>query len=253
MKWFLETKVHAESPRGASAQFGSIVHAVAEFIAKGELLPEDAHAYVDSVWRQIPFEAGWERTRERTEAGAAIDRFLTYHREHDGQLMGTEKYLNAEIELPNSGDTVVVSGFIDRIERDESGRLLPIDLKNSRKIPGPSEIPEHGQLGIYQLLIAEDPRAWESPENTAVPGGAALIQLRHDDAVGEGSPKVQIQEALDPADRESWIIGKLAQAANVVRSEAFHPRPCDACRYCSFKNICPTQDRSEDLIPGEGM
>jgi superfamily I DNA/RNA helicase/RecB family exonuclease len=253
MKWFLENKVHAESPRGASAQFGSIVHAVAEFIAKGELLPEDAQAYVDSVWRQVPFEAGWERTRERAEAGAAIDRFLTYHREHDGQLMGTEKYLNAEIELPNSDDTVVVSGFIDRIERDESGRLLPIDLKNSRKIPGPSEIPEHGQLGIYQLLIAEDPRAWESPDNPAVPGGAALIQLRHDGAVGDGSPKVQVQEALDPAEKESWIVGKLAQAANVVRSEAFHPRSCDACRYCSFKNICPTQDRSEDLIPGEGM
>lgn len=252
MKWFLENKVHAESPRGVSAQFGSIVHAVAEYIAKGELLPEAAQAYVDSVWRQVPFEAGWERTRERAEAGAAIDRFLAYHREHDAQLVGTEKYLKAEIELPDSADTVVVSGFIDRIERDDSGRLLPIDLKSSRKIPGPSEIPEHGQLGLYQLLIAHDPRAWEAPDTPAIPGGAALIQLRHDDVVGGGSPKVQVQAALDSADENSWILQKLAQAAGVVRNEAFNPHSGDACRYCTFKNICPTQDHSEDLIPGEG-
>lgn len=251
MKWFLENKVHAESPRGASAQFGSIVHAVAEFIAKGELHPEDAQAYVDSVWRQVPFEAGWERTRERAEAGAAIDRFLAYHREHHKELVGTEKYLKAEIELPDSEDSVVVSGFIDRIERDELGRLLPIDLKNSRKIPGQGEIPEHGQLGIYQLLIARDPRAWQSPEMPAVPGGAALVQLRHDDAVGDGSPKVQAQEPLDTADEDSWIVRKLVHATDIVRNEAFHPHSGNACQYCSFKNICPTKDHSEDLISGE--
>jgi superfamily I DNA/RNA helicase len=122
MKWFLDHEVHAETVRGGSTAFGSIVHAIADHVAKGDV-PEDIDAMdalVDHVWSTVEFEAPWKSGAERREARRSLERFLRYHLEGARELVETERYLQADVPVPLPDGTsveVTVRGFLDRIER----------------------------------------------------------------------------------------------------------------------------------------
>ena len=243
LKWFLEHDVHAEVPRGEATKFGSVIHAVADYVAKGEV-PDDldaADAFVDRVWRDLRFEAPWQSEAERAIAREAIARFLNYHLAASRTLIATEGEYTAVIEVPtpDGGSAVVqLRGFIDRVEQDSDGKYLPIDLKNMKKPPGEKEIPEHAQLGVYQLLLRE--AGYEV-------GGAALVQLRADEKGSAEFPKVQKQEAL-PEESPTWIELKLGDAAQILRDEAFDARENDLCQFCAYRTSCPTQKQGKQVL-----
>ena len=150
-------------------------------------------------------------------------------------------------------DRVALSGFVDRIERDDDGRLVAIDLKNMRSAVSGKQIPEHGQLGVYQLLLergaASDLSLSESLPDTPRPvGGAALVQLRLDAGRGSTEAKVQFQEPVRP-DEPTWVEQRLGAAAEVLRSHTVVATVGSACQYCSYATTCPAQPEGEQVIP----
>lgn len=244
LRWYLEHDAHAEVPRPPATKFGSVVHAIADYVAKGAI-PADLDAadpLVDRVWRELRFESVWQSQAERAEARAALARFLAYHVRADRELVDTEREYVAILEVPTpSGgvEAIRLRGFMDRVERDGTGRAVAIDLKNMRTPPPDSSVPEHGQLGVYQVLLRE---AGEEV------GGAALVQLRAAAAPGADDPKVQLQDAL-PAERPTWVELELGEAAELLRSERFPARPSRTCMYCQFQLVCPSQPRGEQVVP----
>ena len=250
LKWFLEHEVHAETPRPPATRFGSIVHAVADFVAKGEVAADlaDMDLEVDRVWSELRFEAAWQSEAERREAHAALSRFLTYHVRQDRDLVDTEASVTATVTVPIPGggdEEVHLRGYIDRVERDGQGRLVPIDLKNMRTAPPDRSIPDHGQLGVYQLLVREGGLASEPDASV---GGAALVQLRVGVAMSVDEPKVQFQDAL-PENRPTWVEVRLGEAAHVLRTEAFEATVGAHCRYCAYRISCPAQAEGELVVP----
>jgi len=264
MKWFLEHEAHAETARGTATSFGSVVHAVADFVAKGDI-PEnldDMDAQVDRIWGELRFEARWQSVAERREARAALGRFLEYHVRRDRELVDTEASVGTELVVPLPGggdDTVKLRGFIDRVERDSEGRLVPIDLKNMRRGVPDKEIPDHGQLGVYQLILREaglrpKPSEVDDVDVDAVlvaggaeVGGAALVQLRVPAAKGSVDPKVQFQDPLDGGS-PTWVEQRLGAAAQVLRSESFPATVGSACRFCSYATSCPAKPEGEQVV-----
>jgi superfamily I DNA/RNA helicase/RecB family exonuclease len=265
LKWFLEHEAQAETPRGTATSFGSVVHAVADFVAKGEI-PESLDAMdaeVDRVWSELRFEARWQSESERREARSALARFLGYHQRRDRELVGTESRVSAEVTvpLPDGGDEAVqLSGYIDRVERDDQGRLVPIDLKNMRRPVPSKDIPEHGQLGVYQLLLragglspadaepeSEEPES-EGPAAPVDVGGAALVQLRVDAGKDSTDARVQFQEALGD-EQPTWVERKLGQAAHLLRAEEIVATVGPACSYCAYRTTCPAKIQGEQVTP----
>ena len=253
MKWFLDHEVHAETIRGGSTAFGSIVHAIADHVAKGGVAADiDAmDALVDEVWSAVDFEARWRSTAERAQARRALERFLRYHQGNVRALVDTERYLHTHLQVPTPDggvDAVHVRGFIDRIERDDEGRLLAVDFKTSATIPTKQEVSEHGQLGIYQLLLREDSAA------PAV-GGAALVQLRKDASAKDEGPKEQFQSPLDDVPGPTWVEIALGEAAHIIRSEDIAAHIGKQCTYCHFVGICPARNPHVSVVelgmPGE--
>jgi RecB family exonuclease len=251
MKWFLEHEARAESARGTATSFGSVVHAVADFVAKGEI-PEDLEsmdAQVDRIWGELRFEARWQSESERREARAALSRFLEYHLRRDRELVDSEAAVGVEVVVPRpdgTEDAVRLRGYIDRVERDDAGRVVPIDLKNMRRGVADSDIPEHGQLGVYQLILREGglPELGEPPISV---GGAALVQLRVPAAKESPDPKVQFQEALGD-EPPTWIELKLGAAAQTLRTEEFPATIGSQCRYCDFRTSCPAQPQGQQVV-----
>jgi superfamily I DNA/RNA helicase/RecB family exonuclease len=256
LKWFLEREVHAETPRHSATAFGSVVHAIADFVAKGDI-PEnldDMDAEVDRIWSEIRFEARWQSQAERREARAALSRFLAYHVRRDRELVGTEEFVGALVDVPTPAggtEAVHLRGFVDRVERDSEGRLVAIDLKNMRGGVRAKDIPEHGQLGVYQLIIREGGLNAEPAVGVVEPapevGGAALVQLRIPAGKDDDGPKVQFQEALD-IERPTWIETRLGEAAELLRDEAFVATVGQGCRYCAYRTTCPAQPEGEQVL-----
>lgn len=249
LAWFLEKEAKAETPRPPSTRFGSVVHAVADFIGK-EQLPADLDSvdgYIDRVWHELRFEAPWQSEADRAEARTAISRFLEYHLRHDRELVGTELGAGATLSVPapdGGALDVVLGGSIDRLERDMQGNLVVIDLKNMKYPPPTKEIPEHAQLGVYQLFVREHGIDGD-PEGGL--GGAGLVQLREPESSKSNAPKVQMQPPL-PRESPTWVEIKLGEAAEIIRSETFEARRNQRCDRCLYRAACPAQSEGLPVI-----
>ncbi len=54
--------------------------------------------------------------------------------------------------LPD-GQVVRLHGYADRLELDEDGRVVVVDLKTGKYKPTGPEVERHSQLGLYQLAV----------------------------------------------------------------------------------------------------
>ncbi len=245
-KWFLEREAGGANPSTAAQGFGLVVHALADRIGKGELADtDDLMSYVDRVWEQLSFRTPWSRSRERQEVQAALARFIAWHSRPGARtVVATEQHLTAEVTLPD-GQQVRLNGYADRLELDEDGRVVVIDLKTSKYPPPDKELPGHAQLGLYQYAVAHgavDELLAGIPEHRggpARPGGAELVQLRRE---VRGGAKVQTQAPQEPDEDGHLAVEKqLMEAVRVVRGEEFPARAGGHCDHCSFHAICPVK------------
>ncbi len=244
LKWFLDREVNAQVSRGSATAFGSIVHAIAEFVAKEELDQDQAHIHelIGSSWRSLAYEADWQSEADLAQAYKAAELFLDYHNLSPRVFKEAEGRYQTELTvITPSGESEVIelSGILDRVEIDADGRLVAIDFKNVANPPTKAEIAENGQLGIYQLLLRDQQNTdlpWDTQDQDEIPVGAALVQLK----VDSSQPKIQPQDAIDFSQSPTWIEVKLGEAAEIIRTESFTPRVNPSCRYCSYKAVCPT-------------
>lgn len=236
--WFFEREAGGAARSSAAQGFGLIVHALAERIGTGEL-PADADLmpYIDRVWAQLAFRTPWSGGREREAVAQALRRFVAWHQGRpERTLLGTETDLSAEVDLPD-GTRVRLAARADRLEVDAAGDVVVIDLKTGKYPPAAAEIPDHAQLGVYQLAV-EAGAADTLLGRPATPGGAELVQLRQ----GATGPKVQAQAPQQPdADGVRAVERQLMGANAIVRSESFTAITGPHCDRCDFRAMCPAQ------------
>jgi superfamily I DNA/RNA helicase/RecB family exonuclease len=234
--WFLDREAKARETTTSSQGFGSVVHALAEAVAV-EALPAELDALVerlDTVWPSLPFDAPWQRVKERRAAIDVLDRFLRWQQQNLRTLAAAEK--GFEVPL---GDDIVLRGRADRLELDEAGRLVVVDLKTGKYPPTNDALAREPQLGVYQLAVREGAFG-DAP---TPPGGAELLQLRK--SVG-GLPRTQPQPPL--ADGDGWADDLVRGVAAAIRAEAFPARPNDRCDRCSFRTSCPARDAGRQVV-----
>jgi RecB family exonuclease len=233
--WFLEREAGGAEAATSSQGFGKIVHAVADRVAKGE--PAELTSLmelVDQVWGQMVFRTPWTSSKEREEIEKALSRFLAWHHRPGARtVIGTETELHAEVTV--DGQRVRLYGFADRLELDEDGRVVVVDLKTGKYPPTGQQVTEHAQLGLYQHAV-EHGAADGLVGRPAESGGAELVQLRHE---SRGVVKVQVQDRLEPGEDGVTLVEKqLAEALGRLRSEEFPAIAGDHCKDCAFTAIC---------------
>ncbi|WP_299051230.1 ATP-dependent DNA helicase [uncultured Nocardioides sp.] len=243
-QWFLRREAGGEEVSSASQGFGQVVHGIAERYATAgpDLDVEvDLMPLVDEVWDRMDFRTPWSAARERTEVQAALERFVAWVRTPGARpVIATEPRLRAEVTLPG-GETVRLHGYADRLELDEDGAVVVVDLKTGKYPPTRDEVAVHPQLGLYQLAV-EHGAVDEALGGPGRSGGAELVQLRH----GTDLPRVQRQPAT-PTDEEPPVLAQLAQAAAALRGEDFPARPGKQCDRCTFHAVCPDKSAGSVL------
>jgi len=236
LQWFLRRRAGVESVASTSQGFGTLVHALARVVVDtGTLDLPDLERRLDELWPQLDWEAPWYARTERQVASGALARFAAYHRAAGRAVEGVE----VDFTLRACG--AEVRGQIDRVERDEAGCGVVIDLKTGRSKARRDELPQHPQLGLYQLAVAENAIEQHSFTGT---GGAALLQLRK----GGGDP-AQWQPPLEVRpDGGTWVHDLLHQLVQQVTTETFPARRNEACSSCEVRRSCPAQPAGGQVV-----
>lgn len=249
LRWFLSRVVRAEGPRGQAMAIGSLVHAMAELAARGDIPvdPEVMLGHVDRVWSELPFDAPWESLAERAEVARALELLCGYLRTADPAIAIEHPF---SVTFPIGTGEVTLRGAIDRVELDAEGSVRLIDFKTMRHLPSAREVAENLQLGVYQLAVEHGALADPAPPSDGTEpaiAGAALVQLREEDKRVAGLPRVQQQPPLD--DDASWLRDAVAHAIQRVRTEEFPAIVSAQCRTCAFVAACPAQAAGREVLP----
>lgn len=247
LKWFLDHEAKGSTGTTSAQGFGSVVHALAAEVVDKDLRvgAGELSAFLDNVWDQLDFAAPWVSRREKSEAVAALTRFIRWHEEHGRTVLAAEHTF--EVETEAGGEPVILSGSMDRLEQSDAG-VHVIDLKTTKTLPKAKDIIAHPQLGFYQLAV--DRGAAETIAPGAPAAGAELVQLRNGETKVPDYPRVQAQDG--PAEDEPFFaVDQLARSARIIASENFHATPSEqACKFCEFRRVCPTKTEGGSVVDG---
>jgi superfamily I DNA/RNA helicase/RecB family exonuclease len=257
LRWFLDHEVHAQVARSTALGFGSIVHVLADAVAREEL-PADLEvldARIDQVWADLGFEALWQSRAERVAATEAVRKFLHWHDSRPDRTFVASEH-PFEVTVPVGEHGVRLRGSFDRVELDPDGAVHIADLKTQKSAVPQDELPQHPQMGVYQLSVRDGALDALPPEVREAVGlgpvgeppavaGAELVLLRR--GTGEGP---QVQEQAPIGDGITWVDVALTDAEHVVRTERFAARPgSSTCRMCDVKAACPAYDEGREVLP----
>ena len=218
-------------------------------MAKGELAagPErldDLMALVDDVWDRMSFRTPWSGEREREAVRDALARFVAWQSRPGARThVASEGRITATVELPD-GQQVRLIGYVDRLELDDHGDVVVVDLKTGKYPPTDASLPgttPSSASTSSPSTTARPTRPWAARCGPAAPSSCSSGH-------GTDLPKVQPQAPQTPdADGVTLIEHQLMAAARAVRDEDFLARAGDHCDRCAFHAVCPAQSSGSVL------
>ena len=130
LRWFLE-HVGGGDTAGAAQTVGTLVHAVAEAATTPERSTEEAlQARLRALLPTVDLGTGWVARKEREKAEGMVRRLARWLADNRREVVATELDFAAEVGRARLG------GRVDRIERDDLGRAVVVDLKTGAgKVP----------------------------------------------------------------------------------------------------------------------
>ncbi|WP_030490453.1 ATP-dependent helicase [Micromonospora chokoriensis] len=238
LRWLLER--HGGSGPTSTAQgVGNLVHAAA-------MLAEDASAdrgalldYVAARFDAIELAARWMAGPERERAEAMVDKLLRWLATNPRRLLAIEHEFAVRLDDPNR--PVDLTGRVDRLEVDEAGRLVVIDLKTGKStaVTG-SELAEHPQLGAYQAAVEAGAFAEFGDES----GGAALVQL----GTSAKDAREQNQPAASEGPAAGWATALVRRTADTMAAATFAAVANSKCRVCPVRTSCPVSGQGRQVV-----
>jgi superfamily I DNA/RNA helicase/RecB family exonuclease len=236
LRWLLEAAVGA-GRSDVLRHLGTVIHAAAVLAATGAT-EQDVADRIDEIWHHLDFGSAWYSAKQRALAERMVRRFLDWHASNPRDLVAVEQTLNVRI------GQVEITGRVDRLESDEQGRAVVVDLKTGASAPREDELGRHPQLGVYQLAVLLG--AFEQ-FGLAEPGGAELVQVGK--AALTAQARVQRQDALADDPEPSWAKDLVEPVAAGMAGPVFQARVNPGCRTCPVASCCPVNPEGERVTP----
>ena len=230
LRWLLEAAVGVRSP-SAAQHLGIVIHAVAALAADGADDGEVAKR-IDQLWQHLDFGSSWYSTKQRAQAEAMVSKFLDWHHRNPRELVAVEQQLRVSM------GEITITGQVDRLERDEDGAAIVVDLKTGTGRPSDADLDRNPQLGVYQLAVLLG--AFEQ-YGLAEPGGAELVQVGK--AGLKASVRVQSQRGLRDDPDPQWARQLVETVAAGMAGPVFRATANPGCRVCPVASSCPVDER----------
>ncbi|MDS1269744.1 ATP-dependent DNA helicase [Lipingzhangella sp. LS1_29] len=229
LRWLLESAVGAGSTQLASS-LGSVIHAVAVLIAEGTEL-EDVERRLDEIWSELDFGGPWFARKERRRAEEMVAKLAKWNTENPRSLVTWEEGFRVDM------GGVEITGRVDRLERDDQGRAVVVDIKTASSPVKQAELPRHPQLGVYQLAVL---KAAFARYGLAEPGGAELVQVGK--AALTNTVRVQDQKPLGEDTEPEWAEQLVRTVAQGMAGGTFPATRNSGCSSCPVRSSCPAHE-----------
>ena len=225
LRWLLER--HGGGARPTPEQgVGNLVHAAAMLATDAQVDRATLIDYVAGRFDEIELSARWLAGRERQRAEQMVDKLIGWLADNPRRLAAIEAAF-----MVNLDQVTQIKGRVDRLEVDEQGRLVVIDLKTGKTTSvTEADLPEQPQLGAYQAAIEAGAFAEWGEES----GGAALVQLGSHTGVKE-----QVQPPLSEAADPGWAAELVKRTAATMAAATFQAVVNAKCRTCPVRTSCP--------------
>jgi len=236
LRWLLEAAAGAGG-QDVLRHLGTVIHAAAVLAAEGT---DEAGIgdRIDEIWHHLDFGSAWYSGKQRELAHRMVTKFLAWHRSNPRELVAVEQALRVRI-----GD-VEITGRVDRLERDDHGAGVIVDLKTGSSRPSDADLDRNPQLGVYQLAVLLG--AFERFGLTE-PGGAELVQVGK--AGLKAEVKVQRQHALADDPEPGWAEDLVQTVAAGMSGPVFGATANPGCRVCPVRSCCPVHPDGGQVTP----
>jgi RecB family exonuclease len=236
LRWLVERHGGQDVAELASIT-GTLVHALAQAAAEGA--DEDTlHAMLDRAWASVDAGAPWFSRRERRRVERMVAAFRAWLVSSRGQLdeLAIERALSVDLPKPDGkpGPWLRVRGRVDRLEVDEHGRPVVVDIKTGKSPVSKEEAAEHPQLAVYQLAAALG--AFAELGAGTEPGGARLLYVSKEDKKTGAAERVQ--PPLDEEAVHTWL-AVVQRAAESCTGPGYAAAENADCPRCPARTSCP--------------
>ncbi len=208
--------------------FGKSLHSALEWLY-GRATPEPPTlegllSYLDECWLGEGY-ASPEEERSFLDHGREVLTLFYYKNVEEFRLPVA---VEERFELDKGG--FILSGVIDRVDRNPDGSYEIIDYKTSRRLPELRRLRGDLQLPIYQMACRE---IWGIS-----PSKLSFYYLVHNQRF---TTRPYDEEGLDR------VMQRLEAAADAISQQVFTATPNRLCPWCSFQDICPQRTSAPDI------
>ena len=238
LRWLLE-RHGGGAPPSAAQGVGNLVHAAAMLAEDAAVDRERLVEYITGRFDAIELAARWLAGAERARAESMVDKLLRWLATNPRRLLAIEQEF--AVQLADPLHPIDLTGRVDRLEIDESGRLVVVDLKTGKTASvTEAELAEHPQLAAYQAAV----EAGAFEEHGDETGGAALVQL----GTTTKDAKEQGQAALGEGEEPGWAGALVRRTAETMAASTFHAVANSRCRVCPVRTSCPISGKGRQVV-----
>lgn len=227
-----------KAPKNIDALFGSSVHASLKFMfQRGPLYPaiDQVVDFFRTIWEQkkMPMEADAIDSSAEVvyykEGISILEKFYKNNPPWNFNVADMESWFEFDIDDPKTDEKHIVSGIMDRIDKNADGNFEIIDYKTKRKLPSQKDIDNDLQMSIYQLGLL---KKWPHISGDKIK--LSFYFLKHGEKISTSRTAEQIEET------KKLILDTIRDIGDKIKNNGeFPPYPSGLCDWCEYKQICP--------------
>jgi RecB family exonuclease len=216
--------------------FGSTLHLCAQYFFKVRVPPppslEELLQFYRKSWISQGYESDEEEANYKTYGGEILTKFWEIHSADFMIPVAVERMFYIDIE------GVKLRGFLDRVDKLESGRLSIVDYKSNQGLFTQDDLAGNLQLTLYQLAAEQ---TWHLPVERLT-----LYHLRSNTPCScAARDEVRLEEARQ-------LVLKVAKSITEEKFPAIENQycPCDFAEHCPYyrQKIVPIE--KTDILRG---
>ncbi len=219
------------TPKSKDALFGTLLHSALKILHEpGLIIPteEEILKFISNKWDASIYSSEQESTLNFAQAIKIMKDY--YAKNYPSQFTVLALETMFEVPFQIGTEKHLITGKIDRVDKNEDGLLEVIDYKTSKKMPSQETVDKDLQLAVYHLGVAN---RWPTLVKEDRPLKTSLYFLKHGEKLSSTRTLDNLAATKESIAKDLEIIDK------AFKENKFSPTPNALCDWCEFQRHCP--------------
>lgn len=232
-------------PKSKEAIFGTLIHATLKFMFQRDpLFPtlEEVVAYFRAHWpapdifiqetAHDSLKRTWSDEEQKIyfeEGVRMLKKFYEKNAPWNYSVIDLESRFEIALTDEKNGQTHILAGIIDRIDKLPDGSYEIIDYKTTKRMPSQHALNNNLQLSLYSLGLQ---RRWPHLQQNDIK--LSLYFVKHGEKLTAETPPDQTEKTKNHILETIRDIEERRAA-----QKPFEPMPSALCNWCGYRPLCP--------------